>query len=46
MRARTEVFGGALTTTEVPGVGFTVAATFPTLRFHNGVHGVDLGVRA
>lgn len=45
MRARTEVFGGSLTATEVPGVGFTVAATFPTLRFHNGVHGVDLGVR-
>ncbi|WP_375400699.1 sensor histidine kinase [uncultured Amnibacterium sp.] len=46
MRARTEVFGGTLTATEVPGVGFTIAATFPTLRFHNGVHGVDLGVRA
>ena len=45
MRARTEVFGGALTANEVPGVGFTVAATFPTLRFHNGVHGVDLRTR-
>ena len=46
MRARTAVFGGALAATEVPGVGFTIVATFPTLRFHNGVHGVDLGVRA
>jgi hypothetical protein len=42
MRARAELFGGTVTATEVPGVGFSIAATFPTIRFHNGVHGVDL----
>jgi signal transduction histidine kinase len=42
MRARTEVFGGILTATEVPGVGFSISATFPAIRYHNGVHGVDL----
>lgn len=42
MRARTELFGGILTATELPGVGFTISATFPAIRFHNGVHGVDL----
>ena len=45
MRARTEVFGGSLTATEVPGVGFSHAATFPSIRYHNGVHGVDLSRR-
>jgi signal transduction histidine kinase len=42
MRARAELFGGTVTANEVPGVGFSIAATFPTIRFHNGVHGVDL----
>jgi signal transduction histidine kinase len=42
MRARAELFGGTVTATEVPGVGFSISATFPTIRFHNGVHGVDL----
>ncbi|MCU1475126.1 histidine kinase [Amnibacterium sp.] len=42
MRARAELFGGIVTANEVPGVGFSIAATFPTIRFHNGVHGVDL----
>jgi signal transduction histidine kinase len=45
MRARAELFGGTVTATEVPGVGFSIAATFPTIRFHNGVHGVDLSRR-
>jgi signal transduction histidine kinase len=45
MRARAEVFGGMVTATEVPGVGFSIAATFPSIRFHNGVHGVDLSRR-
>jgi len=45
MRARAELYGGTVTATEVPGVGFSVAATFPTIRFHNGVHGVDLSRR-
>lgn len=42
MRARAQLFGGTVTANEVPGVGFSIAATFPTIRFHNGVHGVDL----
>jgi signal transduction histidine kinase len=42
MRARTELFGGILTASEMPGVGFSISATFPSIRFHNGVHGVDL----
>jgi signal transduction histidine kinase len=45
MRARAELFGGMVTATEVPGVGFSISATFPTIRFHNGVHGVDLSQR-
>jgi signal transduction histidine kinase len=43
MRERTELFGGVFTATPVPGVGFSVAASFPNLRYHNGVHGVNLG---
>ena len=42
MRARAELFGGMLTASETPGVGFSISATFPSIRFHNGVHGVDL----
>jgi len=42
MRERTELFGGVFTATAVPGVGFTVAASFPALRYHNGIHGVNL----
>ena len=42
MRTRAELFGGTLAAEETPGVGFSIAATFPSLRFHNGVHGVDL----
>ncbi|WP_375407300.1 sensor histidine kinase [uncultured Amnibacterium sp.] len=45
MRARTELFGGTLTASETPGVGFSISATFPSIRFHNGVHGVDLSRR-
>lgn len=45
MRARAELYGGTLAVTETPGVGFAVSAAFPTIRFHNGVHGVDLGAR-
>jgi len=43
MRERTQAFGGVFSAATVPGVGFSVSATFPSLRFHNGVHGVDLG---
>ncbi len=27
------------------GVDFSITATFPSIRFHNGVHGVDLSRR-
>jgi signal transduction histidine kinase len=42
MRERTELFGGVFTAGTVPGVGFSVSAIFPALRYHNGVHGVKL----
>ncbi len=42
MRERAQVFGGILTAQTVPGVGFSVSVVFPSLRFHNGVHGVNL----
>jgi signal transduction histidine kinase len=42
MRERTELFGGVFTARTVPGVGFSVSAIFPALKYHNGVHGVKL----
>ncbi|TFD71146.1 sensor histidine kinase [Cryobacterium fucosi] len=42
MRERAELFGGVFNAGTVPGVGFSVSAIFPSLRFHNGVHGVNL----
>jgi len=42
MRERAQLFGGVFNAGTVPGVGFSVSAVFPALRFHNGVHGVDL----
>ena len=42
MRTRTETFGGVFSAHRVPGVGFSVSAAFPTLRFHNAIHGVGL----
>lgn len=42
MRERTELFGGVFSAHTVPGVGFSVSAIFPSLRYHNGVHGVKL----
>jgi signal transduction histidine kinase len=42
MKNRTETFGGVFSAHRVPGVGFSVSAAFPTLRFHNGVHGVNI----
>ena len=41
MQTRTEAFGGVFSAHRVPGVGFSVSVAFPTLRFHNGVHGVN-----
>ncbi|QEO10854.1 ATP-binding protein [Protaetiibacter larvae] len=45
MRERTELFGGVFEAHTVPGVGFTVQAVFPSLKYHNGVHGVRLEAR-
>ncbi len=42
MRARAALYGGSLTASAVPGVGFALSVVFPALRFHNGVHGVKL----
>lgn len=42
MRERARLFGGVFNAGTVPGLGFSVSAVFPSLRFHNGVHGVDL----
>jgi signal transduction histidine kinase len=42
MRQRTELFGGVFQANRLPGVGFSVSAVFPALRYHNGVHGVNL----
>lgn len=42
MRERTELFGGVFTATVLPGVGFSITASFPNLKYHNGVHGVSL----
>ena len=42
MRERAELFGGILNAYAVPGVGFSIAAIFPALRYDNGVHGVKL----
>jgi len=41
MKTRTETFGGVFSAHRVPGVGFSLSAAFPTLKFHNGVHGVN-----
>jgi signal transduction histidine kinase len=42
MRERAALFGGVFNAYSVPGVGFSVSAVFPELRYHNGVHGVNL----
>lgn len=41
MQTRIEAFGGVFSAHRVPGVGFSVSAAFPTLKFHNGIHGVN-----
>jgi hypothetical protein len=43
MRERVALFGGVFNAYSVPGVGFSVSAVFPSLRYDNGVHGVNLG---
>ena len=42
MRQRTVAYSGVFNAHSVPGVGFSVSAIFPTLRYDNGVHGVNL----
>lgn len=45
MRERAALFGGVFDAHTVAGVGFTVSAVFPSIRHHNGVHGVQLEQR-
>ncbi|MBF4462077.1 MULTISPECIES: hypothetical protein [unclassified Rathayibacter] len=42
LRERAALFGGDVDEKRTPGVGRSVTASFPTLRHHNGVHGVEL----
>lgn len=42
MKQRAELYGGVFQARTVPGVGFSVSVVFPALRFHNGVHSVNL----
>ncbi|KZX21096.1 ATP-binding protein [Rathayibacter tanaceti] len=42
LRERAALFGGDVTEKRTPGVGRSVTASFPAVRHHNGVHGVDL----
>ena len=36
MRERTELFGGVFTATVLPAVGFSISASFPSLRYLGG----------
>lgn len=42
MRERAALYRGILNAHLTPGVGFSVSAVFPSLRYDNGVHGVNL----
>ncbi|MCU1558765.1 MAG: ATP-binding protein [Microbacteriaceae bacterium] len=42
MRERASLFRGVFNAHLLPGVGFSVSAVFPSLRYDNGVHGVNL----
>lgn len=42
IRERASLFGGVVSVTPVPGVGFSLQIAFPELKHHNGVHGVPL----
>ena len=42
MRERAALYRGILNASMLPGVGFTVSAVFPAIRYDNGVHGVNL----
>lgn len=43
MRERAALFGGVFNAYSVPGVGFSISAVFPALKYDNGIHGVNLG---
>lgn len=45
MRERAELFGGVFSAHRVPGVGFTVQAVFPALRYQNGMPSAPLDGR-
>jgi signal transduction histidine kinase len=42
MRERASLYRGILNASMLPGVGFTVSAVFPAIRYDNGIHGVNL----
>lgn len=42
MRERAALFGGTFNAYTVPGVGFSVAAVFPALRYDGGIRGAGL----
>ncbi len=42
MRERAALYRGILTASMLSGVGFSVSAVFPSIRYDNGVHGVNL----
>lgn len=42
MRTRADAFNGVFHAYVVPGVGFSISAVFPALRYDNAVHGVKL----
>lgn len=42
MRERASLYRGILNANLLPGVGFSVSAVFPAIRYDNGVHGVNL----
>ncbi|SMH35941.1 hypothetical protein SAMN06295885_1185 [Rathayibacter oskolensis] len=42
LRERAALFGGDIAEKRTPGIGRAVTASFPAIRHHNGVHGVDL----
>jgi signal transduction histidine kinase len=42
MKQRAALFGGVFQANALPGVGFSVSVVFPALRYHNGVHAVNL----
>ncbi|MCU1585327.1 MAG: ATP-binding protein [Microbacteriaceae bacterium] len=42
MRERASLYRGILNASMLPGVGFSVSAVFPAIRYDNGIHGVNL----